>query len=254
MNRESAALALAGVMIGLLALGGVTFARLHPPEPEESAAIPGLGQETAQPASAPEYGAEEPAVPVLAEPEPFDADPTAGPFSVSLRVPDPVRGEKLFVCDALGCPLEEIEPDPDGAALLGPFAPGSYSVQRGQTEVAAFRLLDNAALCETSGRLWTDGELLWLERFTPGTLRLSVTLHGTGYYTMELRDRVGRVWNRDLYVPDGTPPDADGLWRRVLDFQGLPPGLYTAVRQNRPLGQTEVSAEAIAELAIEIEK
>ena len=150
--------------------------------------------------------------------------------------------------------MEEIEPDPDGAALLGPFAPGSYSVQRGQTEVAAFRLLDNAALCETSGRLWTDGELLWLERFTPGTLRLSVTLHGTGYYTMELRDRVGRVWNRDLYVPDGTPPDADGLWLRALDFQGLPPGLYTAVRQNRPLGQAEVSAEAIAELAIEIEK
>ena len=39
-----------------------------------------------------------------------------------------------------------------------------------------------------------------------------------------------------------------------LDFQGLPPGLYTAVRRSVPLGQVEVPAGETATLKIEIDK
>lgn len=249
MNRESIALALTGGIIGVFALSAATFARLHPLPREESTAALEAMRETVQLAATTEQVA---VLPVLAEQEPADAE--AGPFSIAIRAPDPVPGEKLFVCDTLGCPLEGIHPDRNGSARLGPLPPGRYSVQRGQTEVAAFCLRDDASIGETSGRVWTDGTLLWLERFIPGTARVSVKLRSTGYYTLELRDRDGRAWRRDLYIPDGTQAEADGVWTRVLDFQGLPPGLYTAVRRNQPLGQVEVPAGEIAALEIEISK
>ena len=234
MNRESAGLVLTGALLGVLALSATVFARLFPPAREETVPAPAMStaafaavRETAAPAVQEQTGAEQEAVPVL---------------------------EKLFVCDGLGCPLAGIEPDLDGDASVGPLPPGRYSIQRGQTEIGSFTLLENAALSEAEGRAWTDGERLYVERFTPGTVRLTVRLHATGRYTLELRDRDGRSWSRELFIPPGAQADAAGAWVRVLDFQGLPPGLYTAARQNHPLGQTELAAGEIAALEVEIDK
>lgn len=246
MNRESMALTLAGGLIGVLALSAGVFADLHPPKAEP---LPAGTAETAETASAvSRMEADDPALPALAE---QDAD--AGPFSVAVLASDPIPGERLFVCDSLGCPLDEITLDGAGKAALEPLAPGSYSVQRGRTEVGSFRLEEDGSLSETAGRVWTDGEQLRLERFTPGTARLNVTLGKPGYYTVTLCDRNGQTWSRDLYIPEDAPPGPDGAWLRVLDVPGLPPGLYTAVRRNRPLGQAEVPAGGIGELTFTID-
>lgn len=253
MNKESVRLALAGATIGVLALSATVFARFCPPEREESAAL--AAERETLPAAVPaESFAELDAVPVLADLEPTGDDPNAGPFLISLRVPDPVPGEKLFVCDERGCPLEGIEPDREGDVAVGPFGPGRYSIQRGQTELGSFRLHDNASLSEATGRAWTDGERLYFERFVPGTVRLSVTVRKTGYYALWLCDRDGRTWRRELFVSEKTPQDAAGVWVQALDFQGLPPGLYTATRRNQTLGQVELPAGETAVLEIEIDK
>lgn len=254
MNRESVLLALAGATLGALALSAAMFARLHPPEPEESTAALAAAWETLPAAVPAETFADGEAVPVLAELEADEEDPNAGPFYVSLRVPDPAPGEKLFVCDGLGCPLEEIVLDQDGDAALGPLAPGRYSIQSGQTELGSFRLHGNASLSEATGRAWTDGERLYLERYIPGTVRLTVTVRKTGYYAVWLCDREGRSWRRELYVSDRTQRDADGAWVQVLDFQGLAPGLYTATRRSQTLGQVELPAGETALLEVVIDK
>lgn len=274
MNRESVSLALAGVLLGVLALSATLFARLHPATREALAADPAASTAALAAAQEPLAGTEaftaarEPAsaagveeseaaqevVPVLATCDPAADGAEDAAFFVALTVPDPAPGEKLFLCDGLSCPLAGIEPDQDGDATLGPFPPGRYCIQCGDTELGHFRLLENAALSEADGRAWTDGERLYLERFTPGTVRLTVRLHGTGRYSLELRDRDGRVWSRELFIPDGSPADGDGVWVRVVEFQGLPAGLYTAVRENHPLGQTELCAGGLAELGLEIDK
>lgn len=258
MNNDSMRLVLAGGMIGLLMLSAAAWYAVRGPA-RRAPAVPAQ-KETGEiaPASGPrteERGTEateaafgEDAVPIFAENE-----TDAGPFTVALRVPEAVWGEKLFVCDGNGCPLEEIVPDRDGDQTLGPLAPGRYGVYRGQTEIGSFRLYGNASLGETAGRLWTDGELLCVERFIPGTLRLRLTLPKPGYYSLRLCDPVGRAWNRDLYIPEGERPNAGQAYGRTLEFLGLPPGAYTLVYRQTPLGQTEIRAEETAELALVID-
>ncbi len=253
MNKESIRLTLTGGLIGVLALSAAMFASRYPPQEETLPAILAGEPESAAVVDWPEGETEEAALPVLAESDPEAVDPEAGPFFVTIRASDPIPGEKLFLCDSLGCPLEEIEPDREDKAVLGPVAPGRYSIQRDRTEVGSFRLEGDASLSDGTGRVWTDGEQLWLERFIPGTARLTVTLAKAGYYTVSLCDRDGRFHNRDLYIPEDMPPDRDGAWVRILDVQGLAPGIYTAVRRNLPLGQVEVPAGEIGELEITID-
>ena len=257
MNTDSMRLVLAGGMIGLLMLSAAAWYAVRGPggrAPLPAAAAEtgasGAGSEASgavEPVAALETGGAfgEAAAAIFAE-----DDPDAGPFTVALRVPEAVWGEKLFICDGTGSPLEEIVPDRDGDQSLGPLAPGRYKVCRGETEVGAFRLYGNASLGETVGRLWTDGELLWLERFEPGTARLLLTLPHPGYYSLRLCDRVGRAWNRDLYIPEGEHPNAGQAYDRSLEFRGLPPGAYTLVYRSTPIGQLEVRAGETAELAV----
>ena len=256
MNNDSMRLVLAGGMIGLLMLSAAAWYAVRGPAPRAPAAparnetgelVPASGPRTEEHGTEPTEAAfGEDAVPIFAGDE-------AGPFAVALRVPEAVWGEKLFVCDGDGCPLEEIVPDRDGDQTLGPLPPGRYGVYRGQTEIGAFRLHGNAALGETAGRLWTDGELLYLERFVPGTARLRLTLPKPGYYSLRLCDPVGRAWNRDLYIPERERPNAGQAYGRTLEYRGLPPGSYTLVYRSTPLGQIEVRAEETAELAAVIE-
>lgn len=248
MDRNSTWLALSGVLIGVLAL---TAAWAAGPGPTERGS-PAEGESRAVPAAVAAERLSEPedAVPVLASGEPEDP----GPFLVALRVAEPAPGERLYLCDEAGCPLEEILPDREGDATLGPLAPGRYRITWGQTEIAAFRLLVNAALESAEGRLWTDGELLHLERGATGTVRLWVRLPRPGYYGLRLCDRYGRSWSRDLYLPEDAVPGPDGSFLRTVDFPGLSPGFYTACRGRTVLAQLELRAGETAEAEIRLEE
>ena len=147
MNSYSTRLTWAGAMIGVLALTATVFANSRPPDAartETTAAVQILetaGEPEAIEAMAPESTA-------------------AGPFMVALRVGElPLLG-RIYLCDEAGCPLAELEVDRDGDGVLGPLAPGLYTLWQGGEELGGFRLLGNAALDRVSGQLWTDGEFL----------------------------------------------------------------------------------------------
>ena len=167
MKSDSIRLAWAGALIGVLAVSAVMAARANPsaakagPAAAVIATLPVGAAEAGSPRPgdpAGGFGADPDAVPVMAE------QTEAPVFRLALRVEGAIPGEQLFLCDAFGNPLEEIRPDDEGDAGLGPFPPGPYSVWRGAEELGRFRLLENAALAEASGLLRTDGELLYLER------------------------------------------------------------------------------------------
>lgn len=244
MNSDSIRLAWAGAAIGVLVLSAVVFAGARPPaQREESGPGPALVEVMPGPT-----GFEGEAVAALAETE------AAEPVPVVLRTEDPVPGERLFLCDAGGCPLEEIVPDAGGETVLGPLQPARYGVWRGGTEIAAFRLLRGAGLDEASGRLWTDGTALYLERFEAGTVRLRIALEQPGYESFQLCDRDGRSRSGDLYVPDSALPDQGRGYVRLLEFRGLAPGLYTLVRAGEALLQLTVRSGETAEAALRIEE
>ena len=259
MNSDSIRLALAGAMIGVLALSATVFAQTRPPARQTETTVLYTVEDPAPVLAAADsektetiegsrafYEGDGGAVPAMAE-------QNAGPFFVAVRVDEPILGEKLFVCDGMGSPLAGIEPDANGDMALGPLAPGRYAVCRGDETVGAFCLLENAALSDAEGRLWTDGELLHVERFVSGTARLELTLTKSGYFTLMLCDRNGREWYRDLYIADGTRADREEGYFRMVEFRGLPAGLYTIVRLNTPLGQVEVLPGETVSLELTIE-
>ena len=84
--------------------------------------------------------------------------------------------------------MEEIPPNRDGDLSLGPLAPGCYGVCRGETVIGAFRLCGNAALGEAEGRLWTDGELLYLDSGTLTPVLKSLEAKGFVKRTRSSRD------------------------------------------------------------------
>ena len=255
MKTDSMRLVLAGAMIGLLVLSAAAWSAVRGPAATRPPARDGDGAALISAERPGTAGAEpteevfgEAAVPIFAGDE-----TSAGPFPVTLRVTEALWGEKLFVCDGAGCPLEEILPNRDGDQTRGPLAPGRYGIFRGGTEIGAFRLRGDGSLGETEGRLWTDGTILCLERFVSGTVRLRLTLSVPGYCSCRLCDPVGRAWTRDLYIPERERADPEGGFQRVLEFQGLPEGSYTLVYRNAPLARTEIRAGETAELALTIE-
>lgn len=231
MNEYSTRLAWAGAMIGVLALTATVFANTRPPEKTDPTAA------TLPPALV-EEAAHTEAVAAVMAPE----TETAGPFLVALRVEAlPLEGQ-VFLCDANGSPIEAVQPDGSGDVALGPLRSGVYSLWRTGTELGRFRLLQNASLDETQGQLWTDGELLHLERFLPGTAAIRLTVQERGFYSFTLYDRNGRQWNRDLFIPDSALPERGLAFVRTLEFRGLPAGLYTLVRRETPILQVLVQA------------
>lgn len=166
MKSDSIRLAWAGALIGVLALSAVAAAGSRPPrasEQDAAAVIATVPAEPSRGADGPaggqagefeEDGGE--AVPVMAQPT------EQRRFRVTLRVEAPHPGERLFLCDRAGNPLERIAPDADGDAGLGPIPPGVYGIWRDGAELGSFRLLENAAPAEATGLLRADGALLFL--------------------------------------------------------------------------------------------
>lgn len=258
MNNDSMRLVLAGGMIALLVLSAAAWRAVRGPipAPAETGASQGRSGADAHLGSEPETPTREQseaafgedAVPIFAE------DPAAGPYLVALRIPEPIWGEKLFVCDGTGSPLEEIVPDRDGDQSVGPLTPGRYGVFCGGTEIGAFRLYGNASLGQTEGRLWTDGEVLYVERFVPGEARLTLRFSKPGYYSLRLCDQLGREWNRDLYIPESERPNRGSFYEKILEFRGLPAGRYTAVYRGTPVGQTEIRSGETSDLDLMLDK
>ncbi len=168
MKSDSIQLAWAGAMIGVLVLSATVFAGARPParrSGESGTAEARAVFASDARAAAPETGdqalffSEAAAVPVMAEEE-------APRYSVTLRLEPGVDG-RLFLCDAAGCPLEEIRAGAGEEAELGSLAPGQYSLYRGETELGRFRLQENAVLSQTKGLLRTDGKRLFLTAEDP---------------------------------------------------------------------------------------
>lgn len=188
MHSYSITLAVVGMLIGILTLSATAFAQARPPE--EAAAEPPVVLTELPP---PDRALPTPArtwaeallrrqsayllkqlrslVPSNAGQAPSepDEDPAAADrFLAGLRAEGPEAGA-LFLADADGNPLQRIQLDRDGDAALGPVAPGRYSVTRDGVLLGRFRMLDNAALTEADGCLWTDGELLYLSAENAGS-------------------------------------------------------------------------------------
>ena len=240
MNDESIKLAMAGVALGLLVFSASLLAQSLPRKqaaaPTELTVPEGLAAPTGPPAATE-------AVAAMARPAELFESELIGPFAAALRVEAQAPADRLFLCDAAGNPLEAVFPDKAGDAALGPLIPGAYSLWRGSQRLGAFRLLKNAALEDARGQLWTDEELLHLEAFVPGTLRLRLTLDKPGYYSLCLyRDR-RPVRTLELFVASAAPPDLGRRWLRELEIPGLAPGTYTLVYRERPLGEATVTAE-----------
>lgn len=245
MNTYSSRLAWTGVMIGTLAMSATVFANSLPPG--NSAASTTAELTLLQQTEAPEPETDILAV-MASEAEP------AGPFFASLQVAEPPVAGHLFLCDETGCPLEEIPTDSRDICSIGPLFPGKYTFcQNGEEIIGSFRLLDNASLDETEGQVWTDGELLHLERFCPGTAVFTLHLPRAGYFNLSLHDENGTRRNADLFIPDHAPADEDGTYSRVIEFPGLAPGIYTAVRRQSPLMQVTVRAGERSEVELTIE-
>jgi hypothetical protein len=110
MKGESMRLAWVGALMGVLVLSATALARWDQPLPRAKQSPGDSAAQALRPAAAgpAESGQAEPgedgAVAVM-------AGQTAGPFLVALRVEEAVWGEKLFLCDPNGSPLEAIEPD-----------------------------------------------------------------------------------------------------------------------------------------------
>lgn len=249
MNDESIKLAMAGAMLGVLVLSASLLARSLPRTgagtPTELTAAEGLPAPTGPP------GTPEAVEAMARPPELFESD-LIGPFAAALRVEAEAPRDRLFLCDEAGNPLEEVFPDKAGDAALGPLFPGCYSLWRGGQRLGSFRLLKNAALEDAEGQLWTDGELLHLEAFVPGSLGLRLELEKPGYYSLCLYRDQSPVRTLELFVASSAPPELGRRWLRQLQVPGLAPGTYTLVYRERPLGEAAVEegTEASLEAAI----
>ena len=239
MNDESIKLAMAGAALGLLVFSASLLAQSLPRReseaPTELTVPEGLLAPTGPPAATE-------AVEAMAWPGDLFESELIGPFAAALRVEAEAPEDRLFLCDAAGNPLEAVFPDKAGDAALGPLIPGDYSLWRSGQRLGAFRLLKNAALEDAQGQLWTDGELLHLEAFVPGTLELHLELDKPGYYSLSLYRGQSSVRTLELFVASSTPPDLGRRWLRKLEVPGLPPGPYTLVYRERPLGEAAVKA------------
>ena len=235
MKRESIRLVCLGALLGVLTLSAALFAGPG-----------GGGGETRAAGTA--VPAESVDAPALTE-EVAEVFAPQALCSPALRVESDGPVRRLWLCDLHGNPYMEIDVDGARQAVLGPIPPGRYAVTAGTEALGTFQLAGDAALTETTGRLWTDGTVLHLEDFCPGEAEIRVCLSAPGYYSFRLVDDTGLGRSGDLFIPSDEQPE-DGLWRRTLYFRGLPEGRYTLVRNREPLLQFQVLAGGTARVEL----
>lgn len=239
MNRYSLRLAWVGMLIGVLTLSAAAIARLVGDAPRPVRADP-VSSETATTTAFADEAADawdEPAAEVFAPAQ-------AACDCVLCFAAAPAPAYELR--DLRGNSCGVIVPGKNREAALGQLQPGRYLIACGDDSVGSFRVTETAELTEATGRLWTDGNRLWLEDFSPGAAEIRLALPHPGYYSFQLVDDLGRKWTRDVFIPDSAHQDRDGTWSRTLLYDGLPEGRYTLVLAGQPLTQFQVLAGGTA--------
>ena len=244
MNRYSLRLAWVGTLIGVLTLSAVAIANLSRAEARAARRNPG-------PAAPSQTAALETAAELWEEPAAQVFAPGDGDCSCLLCFSGTDAAGAYELLDLQGRSFGTIRPDSNLESLLGPLPPGRYQLTGDGTSLGSFRITEEEGIEETGGRLWTDGERLWLETFCPGAAEIRLQLPHPGYFSYQLVDDLGRQWTRDVFLSDRTPPDPDGLYRRVLRYDGLPEGRYTLVEAGQPLTQFRVLAGGTALISVD---
>lgn len=165
---------------------------------------------------------------------------------------DQTMAPDLMLTDCEGQTLDRIRPDRDRDAALGPLRPGRYQILDREETAGEFVLNENAAVMLTTGRLWTDGELLYLAPWTPGALLVRCELPGPGVYTLTLMGENGDERAAILEIGPEAAPDPGGGWSRCCQFEGLGPGYYELRRQGLVCATAELNAGEIKSLALDL--
>ena len=170
-------------------------------------------------------------------------------YYVALRAGDETGDLTLQNVD--GATIEEISPDPDGDAALGPLRPGHYTLCLDGVAAGEFVLNENAAVMLTTGRLWTDGELLHLEPDTPGAILLKLALPGPGTYPVYLTgEDVSRTAVAQIGADDAQDPG--GGYTRCVQFEGLMAGCYTLTCRGEAIASLELARGEVKSLALAV--
>ena len=139
----------------------------------------------------------------------------------------------------------------DGDAALGPLRPGHYTLCLDGVAAGEFVLNENAAVMLTTGRLWTDGELLHLEPDTPGAILLKLALPGPGTYPVYLTgEDVSRTAVAQIGADDAQDPG--GGYTRCVQFEGLMAGCYTLTCRGEAIASLELARGEVKSLALAV--
>lgn len=247
MNRYSLHLVCVGAVIGVLTLTAAALGGIK--KPEKSAAKPTPAVEKTA------YNAELEARSLsYLQPEEETAQVFAPGVLLALHTDPSLKWEDLALYGPEGSAPEPVSPDADGDAALGPLRPGRYSLRRAGILLGEFVLNENASVAIATGRLWTDGEILYLESFLPAEAELRLTLEDRGYYSISLMGEDGMSRSGAVFIPENASFDSGGVFLRILRFPGLPAGSYTVCYRGRPVAELEAGEGEVAGLELRLGK
>ena len=168
---------------------------------------------------------------------------------------DPAAGwSDLTVSGPEGSVPDPVDPDGDGDAALGPLIPGRYTLRRAGKVLGEFVLNENASVAIATGRLWTDGEVLYLEDFLPTEAELRLILEDRGYYGFSLVGEDGMARGGSVFIPDDARYDEGEVFLRTLRFPGLPAGKYTVCSRGRPVAEIETREGEVTSVELRLGK
>ncbi len=227
MNSYSIRLACVGAVIGVLTL--------------TAAALGGAGNKTpaakkTPPASAVSAQAGE-GLQELAQTEDRSVSVMLPTVLLALRADPALDWSGLTLCGPEEQDTAAVTLDADGDASLGPLCAGRYSLRKDGVLLGEFVLNENASVAIASGRLWTDGELLYLEKDIPSEAELRLTLTARGYYSFLLESEEGVSRAGAVFIPDTAAWDPGGVFLRTLRFPGLPAGKYRVLCGGRTVAE-----------------
>lgn len=242
MDSYSIRLACVGAMIGVMTLSAAALGSLKKPEKTAQPALQTL--QTGASAVTPERQ------PVLLQAE-QTGEAGAG-LLLALHTDPALDWDDLTVSGPEGSAPAPVNPDRDGDAALGPLLPGCYSLQEQGRPLGEFVLNENASVAIATGRLWTDGEVLYLEDFIPSEAELRLTLTERGYYSFSLVGEDGLSRCAALFLPENESYDPGGVFLRTLRFPGLPAGHYTLCSRGRAVAELDTRPGEVTAVELQI--
>lgn len=111
--------------------------------------------------------------------------------------------------------------------------PGDYCLLRQDESFVSFRLKQNAAIEMLGGNGWSDGEILYLEDLSGGSVQVVCWLTPEEFDSGEHRICWLNLYGEDgiqsaaLHFPVDLEAEDNGMYCQSWSFQGLKPGIYT---------------------------